>query len=495
MHKKRMASTFLLLFSTFALQFCSSDGSDPNPANRSLTISETSVYENTDTGQTVAVLSIDSDQTDDDTTGFNYTLTDDAAGTFALNDNTLVVANSANLDFESVDTFEITVEATDGLETLTEDFTLIVLDQPEISSNADAGAGSLRQAILDATAGQTIYLDNNVTQIDLSTGVLTIDKDLGIKGISPNFTIIDGGGTQPIFTVEDGAVFILEDITLQNATNNVTSDGGCIENLNSEITLNSVILDTCIASNRGGGIANQGANAVVTMTDSVIQNSSAFNGGGFANDGGRMTIQRSLITGNQTSGNSGAGGLTSGSLLTVINSTISGNQVTGGDRVGGGLAAFSGGTIRLVHSTVTGNTATGEGGGIFLAGLLESRNSIIAGNTASLDGADIFRDNLEGSVNNMTYNVIGDGDTTGLSNGANGNIIGTTGSPVNPNIGVLADNGGPTQTHLPSGGSVAVDSIPANLCTDFDGNALTVDARGEMRPVNASCDMGSVERQ
>jgi CSLREA domain-containing protein len=59
-------------------------------------------------------------------------------------------------------------------------------------------------------------------------------------------------------------------------------------------------------------------------------------------------------------------------------------------------------------------------------------------------------------------------------------------------LGALADNGGPTETHLPSGTSPVVDAIPASepLCL-----LLTIDQRGEARPSGAGCDIGAVERQ
>jgi hypothetical protein len=53
-------------------------------------------------------------------------------------------------------------------------------------------------------------------------------------------------------------------------------------------------------------------------------------------------------------------------------------------------------------------------------------------------------------------------------------------------LGLLATNGGPTQTiALLSAKSLAVDQIPTkptNFCTDANGNPLTTDQRGEPRP-------------
>jgi hypothetical protein len=48
---------------------------------------------------------------------------------------------------------------------------------------------------------------------------------------------------------------------------------------------------------------------------------------------------------------------------------------------------------------------------------------------------------------------------TGLGNGLDGNLIGTVGSPINPHLSALADNGGPTQTVALRAGSPASDIL------------------------------------
>ena len=55
----------------------------------------------------------------------------------------------------------------------------------------------------------------------------------------------------------------------------------------------------------------------------------------------------------------------------------------------------------------------------------------------------------------------------------------------------LADNGGPTMTHKPGAGSVAIDAIPGDACD------LTEDQRSQPRPETGGtmCDVGSVEVQ
>ena len=55
-------------------------------------------------------------------------------------------------------------------------------------------------------------------------------------------------------------------------------------------------------------------------------------------------------------------------------------------------------------------------------------------------------------------------------------------------LGPLANNGGPTLTHLP---------LPDSPSIDFgsDADCPTTDQRGVVRPQGAACDVGAVERQ
>ena len=77
-------------------------------------------------------------------------------------------------------------------------------------------------------------------------------------------------------------------------------------------------------------------------------------------------------------------------------------------------------------------------------------------------------------------------------NGVNGNIVG-----VDPLLGPLADNGGPTQTMALLAGSPAIDKgdntlVPIDPST---GLPVTTDQRGFTRVVNGSVDIGAFEDQ
>jgi hypothetical protein len=69
---------------------------------------------------------------------------------------------------------------------------------------------------------------------------------------------------------------------------------------------------------------------------------------------------------------------------------------------------------------------------------------------------------------------------------------------INPLLGPLANNGGPTQTMALLPGSPAIDSGNPSGCTDGLGHLLKTDQRGDPRPNiedTGGCDRGAYERQ
>lgn len=145
--------------------------------------------------------------------------------------------------------------------------------------------------------------------------------------------------------------------------------------------------------------------------------------------------------------------------------TVSGNSAIGNlsyaPSRGGGIANY--GALTLINSTVSGNSPSqGFGGG----------NSIVAGNA---DG-DLF-----GDVDSDGYNVFGATNGTGFDPT---DLLG-----VDPLLGPLQDNGGPTPTRAPLAGSPALDRIPGTPGVDFPAT----DQRGVSRPQAAKADSGAVE--
>jgi hypothetical protein len=198
------------------------------------------------------------------------------------------------------------------------------------------------------------------------------------------------------------------------------------------------------------GIDNE--SGTVTVGNSTVVG----NGGGISN-GGTLMVSNSTLSGN--SGNNG--GIYNVGTLTVSNSTLSGNSAAGS---GGGI--YNNGTLPVTLTSVTltgnrGNLAGGSyhGGGLFVAyGAPVLHNTLIAGNFRDATGttrADVFGALHPGG----DYTLIGDGTgMTGLSNGVNGNQVGSAADPIDPLLGPLDDNGGPTLTHALLSGSPALNA-------------------------------------
>ena len=120
-------------------------------------------------------------------------------------------------------------------------------------------------------------------------------------------------------------------------------------------------------------------------------------------------------------------------------------------------------------------------------------NTIIANNTAStpVQGYDDVYGTLQSTGSN---NLIGiNTGLTGMSDGVNGNMIGTSVAPLDPKLGVLRDNGGVTLTHALLPGSPAFDAGNIALSIDAQGSPLTTDQRGYARVYGTNVDIGAFE--
>jgi hypothetical protein len=226
-----------------------------------------------------------------------------------------------------------------------------------------------------------------------------------------------------------------------------------------------------VAGLLGGGIYVEG-NGTATITDSTVSGNAALGaGGGIYARGAALALLNSTVANNQAGGDGGGPAQGGGifvdwrSAVTVINSTIAGNTARNGySTYGGGIYVRSGfppgpaSTLALLNSTVANNHTDGAGGGLWVsAARTEVRlaNTLVAGNTAATGGPDVTGPVLPTSA----YNLIGDGSgLSGISHGENGNQIGTATSPIDPRLGPLQDNGGPTQTMALLPGSPALNA-------------------------------------
>ncbi|MBK8618542.1 MAG: hypothetical protein IPN96_15815 [Anaerolineales bacterium] len=162
------------------------------------------------------------------------------------------------------------------------------------------------------------------------------------------------------------------------------------------------------------------------------------------------------------------------SVVTLLNITFKDNSA---DYIGGG-AYIRNGISTLNHVTFHGNIDTSGGGALYNDGASPTiSNSIFWGDSSEIINKS---DNGYGvSTPTIKDSVI----STGCPAGATCTNIITT----DPKLGLLADNGGLTQTMALGAGSSAIDTGGQN------STCAASDQRGVTRPQGAGCDIGAYE--
>lgn len=318
---------------------------------------------------------------------------------------------------------------------------------------------------------------------DCSAGDIDVNTSVTITGDSESTTIVDGGGA----TIDDN-VFDLSSLSFPNA---ITLQGLTIRNgakfgVRTWHGYMSTLAHVRILDN-SVGVFNNGPLAVM---DSTIDGNRAatvggLGGGILVNSSDPIVVMRSTISNNAAPGSSGGGiAINTSSTVTVTNSTFWGNSATSG------AAILVVGTLNLNNVTISGNSASDIGGGIFDLGTVTIQNTIVAGNSATRASPDCYM-NDGVTMTSYGYNIVEDVSFCRFSNAAN------NGAGVNPMLGPLADNGGPTKTMAPLPGSLAIGhgspsppgSAPNNSCEVTDQRGLPRGSPGNGWP----CTIGAYD--
>jgi hypothetical protein len=181
-----------------------------------------------------------------------------------------------------------------------------------------------------------------------------------------------------------------------------------------------VIGSLAAGSEEGMGAVNE---STATITACTFNNDSGISGGGLENLSKAIVTNCTFSNDTATSASSldGGGGIANvnavgGATLTVINCTLANNAALNGSS-GGGILNQTGDTLNVINTIVAENTATGVG------------------------------PDIAGSVNTADHNLIVNGSGMTILTNQGGNLIGGNGNPViDPRLGPLQNNGGPTQT-------------------------------------------------
>jgi hypothetical protein len=291
-----------------------------------------------------------------------------------------------------------------------------------------------------------------------------------------------------------GAVVVLDgaklEVDLCSFSDNQAVNGGAIALQNGALAsqisrtlfLFNSASDEIAQTENGAGGALFATNSVfpLFLEGNLFSHNDADANGGAVYLSGVAELARSEVRNNTADLSGGAVFIDAAGSVTITNSLIYDNRA---DAFGGGAAISDGGQAQIISTTITENNSgdltspifrgpvNEQGGGVFVAatGDLELHNTIISDNFNGGEQVDVT-----GGVDaQSSHNLIGvDLSLQNISHGINGNLIGTTGQPIDARIEFdqllrvagLASN----SPALDAGSNLQVTAH--NLTTDFRGS-------------------------
>ncbi|MGA7434244.1 MAG: CSLREA domain-containing protein [Solirubrobacterales bacterium] len=356
-----------------------------------------------------------------------------------------------------------------------------------LESTSDTSVSSLTLA--NGTAGES----------QEGGGIFVDSGDLEVEE-----TRIEGGKAE--FSNGGGIALKNGNLSLSNSviTGNLAGFGGGIALTDAGLTMTGTTISENRAVGSGGGVTVQNefddpTPSSVSIASSSFTDNRAFSGGGLQVSGPPTSIDSTLFSGNSASYESGAISVLASGSSVISNSTITGNKAS---VFGGGIFAFAQGGFTIESSTITGNSIFAPineslgGAGIITGGEpLTLNNSIVSANEpVDISTAPSPSPGIPGGVVNSSFSLTGPSAGANLADAVPGSNI----TSSDPQLGPLADNGGPTMTMLPAETSPVVNK---------GSSPLPVDQRGLIRPVNFNsipfstatgangADIGAVELQ
>lgn len=379
------------------------------------------------------------------------------------------------------------------------------------TQNVSCSAAALTAAVAaaDAAGGGTIALAGGCTysltavaeSVDGPTGLPRITGDVTVDGNGA--TIVRGAGAPSFrfFDVAPGARLTLTSVTLSGGSDGSGIGGGAVFN-DGTLSMSGVDVaddtapETMGAS--GGGVINAGtltvtgstftgdsgweAGAILNEAQATVSTSTfdgndgtVYGGGAVVGAAGTTTLDRDTFVDNTTGSGGGGGAIDNDSTVNVDNSTFTGN--TGGTNGGGAIQNF--GTMAISYATLDGDSSPY---GAEIHNLPASGDTLTVTDSVVANGEQGNNCSGSAAVTDGGYNI-DSGSSCGFS------AAGHSRSDTDPQLGSLADNGGPTETMALAADSPAVNAIPSTEPGCLD----TTDQRGVPRPQGPGCDVGAYE--
>jgi hypothetical protein len=346
----------------------------------------------------------------------------------------------------------------------------LTVNASTVSDNLAVGGGGIEtdgsgQVLLNAgtvITGNTVYsVGGGIWLSPIAAGPVPQSADLTVTGavISDNSALggVTSGVGGGVGNGGNGTVLIRNSTLANNRCTAGEGTGGAFAGLNGLGTLtvqNSLFLGNDAAF--GGAVY---ADCPFTrISGSEFKGNEAVVGAGVLAVGQSLTVANSTFVGNTAVAGGGIEVETTGVgayASAITSTTITGNFSDGVDvgarYPGGGGGSFTG-TLTLLNDTITANSNydlgganySVAGGGLTWAegGAVNVENTILAGNRFRGAGSDYV------TTNGTRLTSLG-GNLVGISNGDGaftqpGDQAGTAANPLNPLLGPLQDNGGPT---------------------------------------------------
>jgi CSLREA domain-containing protein len=319
---------------------------------------------------------------------------------------------------------------------------------PDLSCTPNPGGCTLRDALNEATSADSVRLPAGTYNVNAQLGELILSGDK-LNGAGARTTVIDGGlATRVFYTENDNS----SQTPVAPQIAGVTVRRG-----------NGVTQDSTHSTGTGGGIFVSGT---LGLVNSQVVGNSADEGGGIGMESGANLVMIGSTVASNRANNGRGGGIYSANeanIFQVVNSTVSGNVASD---TGGGIYGGGGSSLLLSNATVASNQAA-TGGAVDVDGPTFA-NSILAGNSPASCAATGTISSNHTLVQDNSCALTGTGDIQG----------------VNPGLGALANNGGPTDTRAIG---------PTSLAINRGAQCQTTDQRGVARPQGGACDIGAFE--